>query len=86
MQKLKVSKECDKMYRGFFIVALLVHYAELSSTSDQTTAVGLSEIEGTIAAYGDFNSDQATDVFIINKDCKIVNMCCVKKKENLKDK
>jgi len=53
------------------MVSLLVHYVELSSISDQTESIGLSGIEGMIAAYGDFNSDQATDVFVINNDCKM---------------
>ena len=27
-------------------------------------------IDGLIAAYGDFNSDQALDMFVISSDCK----------------
>ena len=52
------------------VTTLFMKYAECSSVSDQTTAIGLNGIEGRIAAYGDFNSDQATDVFVLSKDCK----------------
>lgn len=38
--------------------------------SDVTNDVGLSNVEGIIAAYGDFNSDKTTDIFVISNDGK----------------
>ncbi|XP_057291374.1 T-cell immunomodulatory protein-like isoform X1 [Hydractinia symbiolongicarpus] len=40
--------------------------------SDVTNDVGLSNVEGIIAAYGDFNSDKTTDIFVIsNRETKL---------------
>ena len=61
---------------SLFLVFLAYHDV-LSSVSDQTSEVGLADIEGVIAGYGDFNSDQATDVFVISKDCKQSNLLVI---------
>jgi len=58
---------------ALFLVFLTCHDV-LSSVSDQTSEVGLADIEGVIAGYGDFNSDQATDVFVISKDWSTVHV------------
>lgn len=51
-------------------VAIVGSFLRCNALSDQTSTIGLSNIKGTFAAYGDFNSDQATDVFVISDDCK----------------
>ena len=63
-----------KIKMGFLVFSLIITIVswrvDCSSVSDQTGAVGLSSIEGFFAGYGDFNSDQATDIFTISHDCK----------------
>ena len=65
---------------GFFHLTLFVFTTIVgslvwcTSLSDQTNTIGLSDIKGTFAAYGDFNSDQATDVFVISDDCKSISL------------
>ena len=36
-----------------------------SSFSDVTESVGISVIDGYLAAFGDFNGDKQTDLFIV---------------------
>lgn len=63
---------------GFLVFSLIITIVswrvDCSSVSDQTGAVGLSSIEGFFAGYGDFNSDQATDIFTISHDWSTVNV------------
>ena len=52
------------------LIFAVVSWVRCTSPSDQTTAISLASVEGTFAGYGDFNSDQATDIFVISHDCK----------------
>ncbi|KAL7293645.1 hypothetical protein TKK_0012726 [Trichogramma kaykai] len=46
----------------------------LSGCSDITTAVFGKELDRMPAAFGDFNSDELTDVFVLTKDAKTVQI------------
>ena len=56
----------------FFI--LLTALVALTSCSDITNAVFGKELDGMPAAFGDFNSDELTDVFVLSKDGKTVQI------------
>lgn len=60
------------MFLVFLLVSYFLQKGRTASVSDQTASVGLNFIEGVVAAYGDFNSDQATDVFVIADDWKSI--------------
>ena len=42
-----------------------------SSFSDVTESVGISEVDGYLAAFGDFNGDKQTDLFVVTHDGKL---------------
>ena len=58
------------LYTLFVFTTIVGSMVWCTSLSDSTNTIGLSDIKGTFAAYGDFNSDQATDIFVISYDCK----------------
>ena len=43
-----------------------------SSFSDVTESVGISAINGYLAAFGDFNADKKTDLFVVTNGGKDV--------------
>lgn len=42
-----------------------------SSFSDVTESVGISAVDGYLAAFGDFNGDKQTDLFVVTHDGKL---------------
>lgn len=42
-----------------------------SSFSDVTESVGISAVDGYLAAFGDFNGDKQTDLFVVTDGGKL---------------
>lgn len=55
----------------------------LSLSSDITNAVFGKELDGMPAAFGDFNSDELTDVFVLSKDGRTVKIMLASVEEPL---
>ncbi|XP_011500663.1 PREDICTED: T-cell immunomodulatory protein [Ceratosolen solmsi marchali] len=62
---------------------LLDALVALGLCSDITTAVFGKELDGMPAAFGDFNSDELTDVFVLSKDGKTVQILLASVEEPL---
>jgi len=45
-----------------------------SSFSDVTESVGISVVDGYLAAFGDFNGDKQTDLFIVTDGGKLTGV------------
>ena len=45
-----------------------------SSFSDVTESVGISVVDGYLAAFGDFNGDKQTDLFIVTDGGKLTGI------------
>ncbi|XP_031562004.1 T-cell immunomodulatory protein-like [Actinia tenebrosa] len=56
------------LYTLIFSLLLLPEY--YCSFNDVTTKVGISSINGLLAAFGDFNGDKSTDLFVISNQGK----------------
>jgi len=56
------------LYFAFFV---LLWRPVSSSFSDVSERVGISAINGYLAAFGDFNGDKNTDLFIVTNGGKI---------------
>ena len=48
-----------------------------SSFSDVTESVGISAVDGYLAAFGDFNADKQTDLFIVINGGKVTVHICL---------
>ena len=49
----------------YFLLSVLFYRTSSATFTDVTTKVGLADLHGNVAAFGDFNSDKETDVFVI---------------------
>lgn len=47
-----------------------------SSFSDVTESVGISAVDGYLAAFGDFNGDKQTDLFVVTDGGKLTFTYC----------
>ena len=56
----------------YFICISFISVDWLLAVTDVTSEINLG-VHGIIAGYGDFNSDQATDVFVITNGGKFSN-------------
>jgi len=55
---------------------LVLFWRQVSSSfSDVTESVGISVVDGYLAAFGDFNGDKQTDLFIVTDGGKL--NCCI---------
>lgn len=51
---------------------LVLFWRQVSSSfSDVTDSVGISAVDGYLAAFGDFNGDKQTDLFIVTDGGKL---------------
>lgn len=55
-------------YFGFLV---LFWRQVFSSFNDVTDSVGISAVDGYLAAFGDFNGDKQTDLFIVTDGGKL---------------
>lgn len=55
-------------------LVLVLLYAAVIHASDITNIVFGNVKEGVVAAFGDFNSDELTDIFVIQDDRKILQI------------
>lgn len=53
---------------------LVLLYVAVSEASDITNIVFGNVKEGVVAAFGDFNSDELTDIFVIQDDRKMLQI------------
>lgn len=51
-----------------FVIGLVL----CNSVADETHSVNLNGVSGIIAAYGDFNGDKYTDIFVVTQDCMFI--------------
>lgn len=65
------------------ILLLLFATIVVTNTSDITNAVFGKVLDGMPAAFGDFNSDELTDVFVLTKDAKTLEILLASDQEPL---
>lgn len=63
------QQKMKPLYMVIVVLTSSIYSFLCSSISDSTTAVNLNGISGIIAAYGDFNGDRYTDIFVIDENC-----------------
>ncbi|XP_043271116.1 T-cell immunomodulatory protein [Venturia canescens] len=71
------------MNRKYVIAAFLVTLLSSISCSDITRAVFGDVLDGMPAAFGDFNSDELTDVFVLRKERKTLEILLASDQEPL---
>ena len=55
----------------YFFTSLLLFWRSVSSSfTDVTERVGIGAINGYLAAFGDFNGDKKTDLFVVTDEGK----------------
>jgi len=62
------------MIRTTWVLGLLLSLGNLIHASDITDKVFADIKEGIVAAFGDFDSDELTDVFVIRDDQKTLQI------------
>lgn len=62
------------MFLKWFLSTLVVVAISSSQANDVTPAVFGNVKEGVVAAFGDFNSDELTDVFIIRDQMRTIHI------------
>lgn len=51
---------------GILILSSVIFVQVYSSFNDVTSKIGVDSVDGILAAFGDFNGDKSTDLFIIS--------------------
>lgn len=86
-----INQQLIAVYRGcessaitmFILFVLLGALVASSSSSDITSLVFGNVLDGMPAAFGDFNSDELTDLFVLSKDGKTVQIMLASEEEPL---
>ena len=55
---------------SILVIVSVVFSQVYSSFHDVTSKVDLASVDGVLAAFGDFNGDKSTDLFVISKHGK----------------